>query len=196
MSTLTHEVKIRSAGFPGAPGWTTFYFNGEDPTALANHFRWAREYLTSISGLFPAQWSAAVQAEGRLLQTVTGDLDTTTTIPADGTGNAVTGTDPSGAFGSGASGVCISLTSTGVNRTRRVRGRTYIVPVSSGVYGPDGTIADAFLGPLRTGFQTLFTEVRAPGVYSRPRLRLGGAWFPVSTIRISDKAAVLTSRRD
>lgn len=196
MATLVHEVKIRSAGFPGAPGWTTFYFDGEDPTERSNQFRWCKDYLEGVKGLFPAQWTAAVQAEGRVLITGSGALDSNTTIPDDGTGNTVIGADPSGAFGSGASGMCISLTTAGVNRARRVRGRTYLVPISNGVYGPDGTIADAFLAGLRPFMQTLFTDPRQVGVYSRPRAGVGGAFFPVATVRIADKAAVLTTRRD
>lgn len=196
MPTLVHEVKIQSSGFPGAPGWTTFYFDGEDPTQLANQFRWAREYLVMVAGLFPVAWSAIVQTEGRLLQTATGILDTTTLIPDDGTGNVVPGSNTASGFGPGPTGLCISLTSVGVNRGRRVRGRSYVVPMAADIYESDGTIRPAYLTAYRPLVQALFTDTRKVGIWSRPRLGTGGAFFVVSSTRISDKAAVLTSRRD
>lgn len=196
MSVLVHETKIRTAGFPGAPGWTTFYFDGDDPTQLANQFRWTRDYAVAVAGLFPTEWSATVQTEGRLLVTASGVLQQTTVIPDDGTGSTVLGTQVGVGFGAGPAGVCISMTSAGVNRGRKVRGRTYLVPCAPNVYQSDGTIAEQVLNGFRPGIQAIFTDGRKLGVWSRPRLGAGGAFFLVATTSIRDKAAVLTSRRD
>lgn len=195
MATIVHEIKVISTGFPGAPGFTTFYFNGEDSTDRDNQFRHVKAFLELAKGLFPNTWSAAVQAEGRVLTASSGVLDTTTTVPADGTANPSVGTAAVATFGAGAAGICISYTTTGINRGRRVRGRTYLVPISAGVYGPDGTIDNAFLAGIRTAFQTWATDPLEFGVWSRPREGSGGVLYPVDAVSIKDKAAVLTSRR-
>lgn len=196
MSNYVHEVKLRTSGFPGGPGWTTFYFDGDDGPILVNQFRWVREYAQAVAGLFPAEWNAVVQTEGRLLLTATGALQATTIIPDDGTANVVVGLQAAGGFGPGPAGMCIAMTSAGVNRGRKVRGRTFLVPVSPNVYQADGTITDQVLNGFRPGIQAIFTDGRKVGVWSRPRLGVGGAFFLVSATSIKDKAAILTSRRD
>lgn len=195
MGVNVHEIKIKSSGFPGAPGWTTLYFDGDDPTLFFNQYRHAKTFLGIIRGVFPSTWTAAVQPAGKLLVAASGVLVQETTLPPDGTGDPVVGTDGSPGYGSGASGMCISWRTAGVNRGHNVRGRSYLVPIGSGVYGIDGTIVDAFLPDLRNLLTAWALEPNNFGVWSRPRLGVGGAFFEATQATISDQAAVLTSRR-
>jgi hypothetical protein len=122
-------------------------------------------------------------------------LESITTIPADGTGDAIVGVAGGAAFSAGPAGICVSWTTGGVNRGRTVRGRTFVVPVSATVFEADGTIATSVLPALAPAALSWAVDDPPFGIWSRPVAGAGGAWFPVVSAHITDQAAILTSRR-
>lgn len=96
-------------------------------------------------------------------------------------------------------GGVISWTTAGIRNGRRVRGRTFLVPLGSSVFDVDGTIGttplngiNALAAALRGGSSStqfaVWARPTAPGASD------GDAW-PVLGHRVPDMAAVLTSRR-
>ena len=81
--------------------------------------------------------------------------------------------------------------------SRLVVGRTFLVPMGVQAYQSDGTIVDS----SRTGLQTAANVLVAATtptmvVWRRPVGGAGGSVAPVTAARVSDKVAVLKSRRD
>jgi hypothetical protein len=101
---------------------------------------------------------------------------------------------------SAASGGVVTWRTAGVRNGRRVRGRTFLVPLASAAYQSDGTIASAVLTSLNTNFATFLSDTNSAvlGVYARPTFKgaTDGAWFTVTGFNVPDKVAVLRSRRD
>lgn len=101
----------------------------------------------------------------------------------------------------GGVGACIGWNTGGiVNGTkgpRRLRGRTFLVPLHAGCYGPDGTIGSTVL----PGIQTFANALQASGplaVWHRPSSATAtdGTSYGVISNRVRDHVAFLSSRRD
>jgi len=81
---------------------------------------------------------------------------------------------------------------------RRIRGRTFMVPLNSNAYEGDGTLSTAARGDLQTFADTMVSGTGGAefGVWSRPRNGAGGVFATVTSGTVPDMAAVLRSRRD
>jgi hypothetical protein len=141
-------------------------------------FPTAGDTIDSATGHLVGTWSGAFQAN------VTGGASTPFAAP---------------------SGVaCTWLTSTVVpgspgKAPHRVHGRTFLVPLTGTVWDTDGTLSTAALTSLNTNAHALITSGGGHfQVWHRPTTKGGtdGAAAPVLDVKISDKAAILTSRRD
>lgn len=189
------EFTVEWTGFSGAPGYSTFHTSnaGIYQTAIDNSATGIRQLLTDIAPALPTAVTVTLQQEVKELDAATGALialASTTTVPTSQAGSG-------GASGPGPAGAVINWLTTGVNRGRVVRGRTFIVPCSVGAYQADGTLLDA----VRTSLATSATTYRTSSAYeslvwSRPRSGAGGAAFPIVSSSVPDMAAVLRSRRD
>jgi hypothetical protein len=110
-----------------------------------------------------------------------------------------TGSATAGASWAAAAGAVITWNTAGVRNSRRVRGRNFIVPLSSTAFDTDGTLNSTTTG----GLGTAATDLRASStetqlvVWARPTTPGGtdGAQFEVTSHRIPDMSAILTSRR-
>lgn len=96
---------------------------------------------------------------------------------------------------SAASGARITWETAGIVAGRRVRGRTFLVPLVATVYDSDGTLASAF----RTNLQTAATNMLGALTTAGQNLVV---WSPttstihdVGSATIPDQATVLRSRR-
>jgi hypothetical protein len=101
---------------------------------------------------------------------------------------------------SAASGACINWYTDGVRNGRRVRGRSFMVPIGSNGMENNGTLNATALGSWRTATDLLIAsfENSTLGVWSRPSAPAAtdGIWHKTTSMTIPDKAAVLRSRRD
>jgi len=89
---------------------------------------------------------------------------------------------------------------------RRVRGRTFLVPLVTGIFDVDGTLDAAFVTALTSAASGLRTNLSGVNgglqVWSRPRAATEalpartGALFPVVSATVKDKASWLRTRRD
>lgn len=98
-----------------------------------------------------------------------------------------------------AAGAVTSWSTAGVRNNRRVRGRTFIVPLSNECWDTNGTIKATELARLNTGATALRNPAGAVTlcVYARPTApgATDGEAFPVLAHRVPDMSAILRSRR-
>lgn len=191
-----YRVKARWSGFNGAPGYSIFHFfhpdegaGGTAEDAVAS----VRTLVNSWASWIPPVVTINVEGQVEVIATETGQLqdveDVTTPAPVvgGGTGNY-----------SAASGACLNWLTSGVRNGRRVRGRTFVVPLTVGAYDMTGTLATATLTGLQAGATAFADSLNGPVVYARPSApgAADGVAFDIGASRVNDKVAVLRSRRD
>lgn len=189
------KVTARWTGFLGAPGYSNFFFAGgggliTDAQQVADRVSDAFSYIGAI---LPGGVSVEIIPEVQRIEAETGNLIEYHEI------DEVDGTQGSGTGGfSAASGAVVTWLTNDVRFNRRIRGRTFIVPLEGDAYEGDGTLGNVALGNLRAFADALVggdfdSEF---GVWSRPRNGSGGVFATAVGSRVPDMAAVLRSRRD
>jgi hypothetical protein len=190
-----YKTTAKWSGFNGAPGYTNFYFQGTGDGASAQAAAdKAHGFFDRVKAIIPTGVTIHVEEEVELVDEVTGMMESVqnVTMPPEVPGMG-------GANYSGASGACITWLTGGVRNGRRVRGRTFLVPLHVGSYDTDGTLGSITSGIIRDAAAYL-ADPAGPQliVWSRPSVSGAadgiGNW--VTSYRVVDKAAVLTSRRD
>lgn len=198
--TQIGRLKINWTGFIGAPGYTQLYFRdfseGELTQAMADGFMgrvdtWLDAWVSSL----PSTVSILIDPTVDVVNAESGELESFMSISPD-TARVGSG---AGTYAAPA-GMCVNWSTNGVENGRRVRGRTFMVPITSAAMQSDGTIATSNLTALRTA-TTTFLAVGATGVHGvwhRPTApgANDGAWYATTAFTLPDKIAVLRSRRD
>ena len=153
-------------------------------------------YAGAIKAYIPNVVSLLVSSEVEEINVATGKL---IGIYTGATQTAQAGTASATAGWAAPAGGVISWSTAGIRNNRRLRGRTFIVPMSNEVWDVDGTLKSV---PL-TGLNTAAAALRAPGtqvyltIYGRPSgvgASDGVEWQALAH-RVPDMAAILTSRR-
>ena len=188
MAVITRHT-ITWTGFLGAPGFSNFYSDASDDAAYHSALgTWMHTWAANL----PDDVTLTLQAEQEQLDPATGEL---VGAFSSGSDDSVSGANTGGY--SAASGVVINWVTAGIVAGRRVRGRTFMVPISGGAYQTNGTIDENALSFMRTSTATFVVNTQPTGViWSRPRAGLAGSAHPVTSSNIPDKVAVLRSRRD
>lgn len=201
---MSYIYKVTAAwtGFNGAPGYSNFFwqapgeFEGEPPINVADACNEVSFFLEGIKSLLPNAVRVTISSDVPALHADTGKMATVTT---GGTFGPTIGTGGAGSY-SGASGACVTYRTAGVRNGRRVRGRTFLVPLAAGAYDTDGTLNGSAITTLKTaadGFLTI-TGSHKLGVWARPTApgASDGAWHEILSTSVADKVAILRSRRD
>lgn len=188
-------VQAISTGFPGAPGYTTLYFSAATGTDRDNACEAAHTFWNNCKGLFPDEWSVQLAPEHRVLDCETGELLSYHSTPGTAD-DPVVGTDGANRFAAGPAGVCVSWSTDTVNWSRKVRGRTFLVPIGGSAIEANGSLEPGGRSSLEDHGQTLIDDGASTFiVWSRPRSGAGGVDAEATIARINDKVAVLRSRR-
>lgn len=199
------RVKLNWSGFPGAPGLSVFHFRDFDTEPGAGISEAGAQaavdridsFITAIRTYIPQGVMLRTEAEVEVIEETDGKLqDMFTTVPAAAQAGAM-----STASGfSAPSGAVINWRTSGVRNGRRIRGRTFLVPLGAGSYQSDGTLASAAQTGLAAAAQALIDTSGSPdlGVYARPSApgATDGNWVVATSSNVPDLAAVLRSRRD
>ena len=153
-------------------------------------------FVTTVKSVLPNVVSLQTLNEVEEIDANNGALISIWTAPSVA---AQSGTASATAGWAAAAGGVISWSTAIVHRTRRIRGRTFVVPMSTEAWDTDGTIKSVQLSTLNTAATNLRTptaEIEL-GVWARPSAPgLSDARFaPVSSHRVPDMSAILTSRR-
>jgi hypothetical protein len=194
------RVTINWTGFPGGPGFTNLFFKSAGDVAVTQAI--AQEAVTKVDAWLNT-WQGDIPA------VVTSRVDPNVVETNEQTGAQIgffntTSEAAQQGIGTGgysaASGACINWYTNGALNGRRVRGRTFMVPLVASAFDTNGTLNDTRLALWRTNTQTLVNDVSDSSlqVWHRPTVAAptSGSAHPVTSLTINDKAAILTSRRD
>lgn len=190
---FVHEVQVKTAGFPGAPGFTNLYFATTVSGPHDADFQAAHQFFEDCRHGFPTGWTATVQPSGRVLEETTGILGTITTAPAAALNPSLG--DSGTAYGSGVSGFAVSWLTGTVGPRRLIRGRTFMVPAAATAYAFNGTIDAGLKSVIAGAAANLIASATDFIVWRRPVLGTGGVAAPVLAAHVSDSAVFLSSRR-
>lgn len=193
------RVRVAFTGLRGLPGVSTFY-----ATAGADMISPLRDFYAALNGNFPIGMTTVVENFGDIIEDSTGALTGTWS----GAVSAAVVSTTSQTYAAPV-GACVNWLTGQVIGGRRLRGRTFIVPLVSGTYQGDGTLTPEFLGELNTARANFTNAVGTTFlVWGRPRLavpatpthkavtaRLGASALVTSSL-VKDRCAVLRSRRD
>lgn len=183
------------SGFPGAPGYSNFFFAGgggliSDAQQVAQR---VADAFAAVAPRLPVDVTIQVEQAVEVIDSDTGmttDFREISTIPP------VVGSG--GASYAGPTGAVVNWRTNDLRNGRRIRGRTFLVPLSTASFATDGTLSEAaredvqdFAAVLIGG--DLDSEL---GVWSRPIGGAGGVFATVVSSTVPDMAAVLRSRRD
>lgn len=196
------RVTAKWAGFSGAPGYSNFFFRdfaaGNEPTQAQAQggVNRVNTFLGAIQTLLPPNVNITVQPIVDVIEETTGQLTTSFSVP---TPTAVPGTSTVTTY-SAPTGAVVTWRTAGVRAGRRVRGRTFLVPLATNCYQADGTLDTAKAATLATASAALADSSGTPdlGVWARPTSKgaSDGVWWLVTNATVPDMAAVLRSRRD
>lgn len=189
------RITARWSGFLGAPGYSNFFFAGgggliSDAQQVADR---VQDAFSRLSFVLAGPVSVAIEPEAAVIDSDTGEVTDYQAITPDGT---ITG-GGSGTF-AGPVGSVVNWRTNDLRNGRRIRGRTFLVPLSSEAFDTNGTLTEA-ARLASTGFaETLVggdfdSEF---GVWSRPVGGSGGVFATATGFSVPDMAAVLRSRRD
>lgn len=144
----------------------------------------------------PTGVTITVPATGDVIDDTTGNLTGVWTAPTTtGVLGTASASCPAGV------GACVGWTTGGIvsgkKGPRKLRGRTFIVPLSQAVFDIDGTLAPAMMTALGAFADAL--QASGPlAVWHRPSSSVAtdGNSYGVIQNRVRDKVAFLSSRRD
>lgn len=196
------QVTILWTGLTGLPGTTTLNFTtgAPDPVEADNMVTAADGFAADLIPVLGTGTSLQVQPEVKWFNTATGVLDSLGAVSPAPAAHVASASGPVGPLPAGA---CIAWSTDGVHlrpgasKARRVRGKTFVVPLAATAYQSDGTLTTAVITALSNAASDLVAATDATLViWSRPVAGAGGAAFPVTTWHVTDQAAVLRSRRD
>jgi len=150
-----------------------------------------RTLFDTIKGLVTGAVTWDFPAEVLKLNTTTGDLEGVESVTKPL--NVVSGAGGSYAAPAGAR---IEWRTTAIVGGRRLRGRTFVVPLGATNYDTNGTISSSCITTLTAAGNAykdtgVFTAVQ-PSIYSRTH----GTQADITSVLIPDEAAVLRSRRE
>jgi hypothetical protein len=194
------RLKVNWTGFGGGPGYTNFHFGAPagdwiTPENITEAVTKLDTFLATVNGKLPASVSVKIDPTAETIAIADGKL-----IDFDAITPATRGSGTGTGNYSAPSGACINWYTGGIRNGRRVRGRTFIVPLAGSALSTVGNLDDGTLTQLTTAA----TALAAPGaggqqlyVWGRPSAKgaTDGVAYPVISARILDKVAMLTSRR-
>jgi hypothetical protein len=204
------RVKMRWNGMPGGPGYSIFHFMNStgsfgdlDLAAAQEAVDRVDTFAAGVVFWMPYQTTLEVLGEVELLDAASGDLEDVFGATPDATR---TSPQSAGQVYAGPVGALINWKTATIRNNRRLRGKTFLVPLNGGVFSDNGTPAAGLI----TSLNTHATNLRADGtltqlcVYGRriPNPEgiesedLDGVIGRVTTHNVPDFAAVLRSRRD
>ena len=177
----------------GGVGYSVFHVRESPVTTIgAASQQFATDLRAGFNSLvtrLPDDVVINFDSETRELDVATGTLIGVHSVTAPAT---VTGTS-TGTY-SAPAGARVDLITGSITAGRRLRGRTYIVPLSGDSFTNIGTVSSAAQTLLETAFQMFdgVPNVYSMGVWSRTH----GVIADVTSVNVPSESAILRSRRE
>jgi hypothetical protein len=151
-----------------------------------------KAFWTSVASIMSGYVHIHVPNEGEEFDEATGALTGVWTFgtPVDITGGGT------GAYAGGV-GAAVGWSTSGIHYARKVRGRTFIVPLAANTYDTDGTLSAGTRTTLNNAANTLVSGAAGSlRIWCRPDPdRPIGAAFPITGGLVKDHVSWLKSRR-
>lgn len=200
-----YRVKMRWSGFTGAPGYYIFHFANIDAGEGGGGFIDAAgaqqavdkvaAFANLLKGYIPLVAALNVEGDVEIIDSTDGSLinvisvTSPVTYQGGGTGN----------FSSPAGAVINWRTAT-IRRGRRMRGKTFLVPLVATSFSTGGGVSSSAVTAIAAAGNTMAaagTEVQL-GVFGRPSgpAATDGVFGFVASASVPNSPAILTSRRD
>lgn len=174
-------------------GFINFYADASLP---------AQPFVTATAALLNGAW--ATGASGGLPSGITLTPDAICDVITAATGklNGSSGITPPSVITGGNSsvyaapgGFALTWTTGAIVNGKRLKGRTFFVPVSSAKFQTDGTLDNVYVSAIRAAAATYAGGSWFPCVWHRPVGGTGGSAAVMNGYTLNDKVAILTSRR-
>jgi len=194
------KLTINWTGFIGAPGFTNLYFRNSTPgvinqTVVDNAATKMDAFLNTWVPFIPNAATVQIDPTVEEIDDATGDLLAFWTATTEA---AQTGTAGGTVQFASATGAVINWYTTAVRNGRRIRGRSFMVPLA-GSFDTNGTLDTTDLATMRTSAAALHAATGDSRlvVWSRPTLAAptSGVSAEVAFATVPDMSAVLRSRR-
>lgn len=200
-----YRVRSRWTGFNGAPGYTILHFrdfNSPDPGPGGGSVEGATDavervqtFFSAIANTLPSSVSVDVEREVDVIDDSDGSLvdsfGATSGGIIQGTGSA-TYAAPVGAV--------VNWRTGAVRNGRRLRGRTFLVPLAGSNFNAQGVLIPAVQTILQNAANALASSEGTPdlAVFGRPSAPAlsDGVSSVVTSATVPALAAILSSRRD
>ena len=182
------RVLVQWSNFAGAPGIGHHYFMSGTTNKCAS----LRAFYAAAAAAAPNNTQIQVNNVGDIIDVATGLITGGWSEPAV----AVFSAGGTGAY-AGPAGAVVHWLSTAVVAGRRLRGRTFIVPLVNTVFDTSGSLASSYITTLQNAADALVSATLGNYVvYHRPTAAGNdGASGQIYGARVPDLAAVLRSRR-
>lgn len=156
------RVNVSWQNWPGAPGLSQFYFLN---SGMQTNVDAVRAFFNAMTAYLPTGLTINVPGSGDIIDSATGSITSAwsvTTTPAVVTGTAA------GAY-AGQSGAVIHWLTADVSNGRRIRGRTFMVPLIGSAFESNGSLVVGVINALTTAGNTLRTTAAGNmRVFQRP----------------------------
>jgi hypothetical protein len=186
------QYRVNWSGTTGGAGvsvfnarWSVGSLGSLQPFADA-----VRVFFDSLKAIVPNEVSWTFPAEVQEFDTSSGQLKSVHAVTAPASVSATS----SGSFAH-ASGARIDWHTPAIVNGRRLRGRTYMVPLVNTSFGPDGLVTTTARTTLTNAGNALINALATPGslaVWSRTH----GILADVQSPHVSSLGSVLRTRRD
>lgn len=194
------RVSVAWQNWSGAPGVSQFYYGtalGDLPTQ--NNIDAIRAFFAAIGTYLPSGLTITVPRTGDRLNETDGKIIGTWDVPIQPT--LVTGSGTGGYAGN--AGAVVHWLTPAVVAGRRVRGRTFLVPLVGTAFEANGSLASVFINAVTPAATALVTQADgAPSVWARPfvdpkgvKPARPGSKAQITSARVPDLAVSQRSRR-
>lgn len=164
--TTINRMQVRITGGTIGEGIATHYWAAEASAVQAA----LKQFWVSCGSLMGGWVTIRVPNTGETFDVTTGTLNGTW---SEGTVSSATGGGSGGS--AGGVGACVGWSTNGIRRGRKVRGRTFIVPLAANVYDSDGTLLSTTVTTLNSAVGALMSAApTALQIYARPTPAPGG----------------------
>ena len=181
------RIRCELTGTTGLPGLATFYSTTSVPSAKAD----VEDFWDAVRGLMPSGLSIRVPNTGDIIEDSTGELVGTWTEGSAATLNGSNALE----YAAGV-GVRIQWNTGGIRNGRRVRGATFLCPLTRDSFDAQGTIGSSSLSTIQAAADALAASGEFV-IWSRPTSTApaSGDSFAVTGATVPDRITALRSRR-
>jgi hypothetical protein len=184
--TTMRRLRVTWDGLGALPGLSTFYYGVASPNVA--------DVVTMFNAFkvgFPTTLTITVPSAGDEIDDVTGQLTGAWTGTGGGT---IVGTSSVPQYASGV-GALVTWGTGVIHNGRRVKGRTFVAPLTTNSFDSAGLISTSTKSVLQAAVNAYVASGVAKGVWSRGRGENDGLYCAINSGTVASRVTALRSRR-